>query len=242
MQLFSAGSVFSENLTGRGASALNMGMMNSSMTALYELKPGADPTKMFDGFDVAKTNEAFKTIGIPITYTFQKAAAKHGEADLHRFGMTSDNPMLAMSLASMQGCMAAENGVLFMVMAPMAEDDMKTLLDRVRRGEKLGEHPHALAMARLGRGHNLGMTWNLGALKPTLMMIGGMLPPEARQVAQAIPEVLAFSTAVTFPDGNIRWRGDWPAKEIAKVAGTIARPTPPAPTPTAPEDEGEKFD
>ncbi len=242
LQLFSMGSAFSENLTGRGASAVNLQMMAGNVVALYELKPGVDPKTMFDGFDAAKVSTALKTIGFPIAYKFEKAVAKHGETDLHRFGMTSDDPMLAMYFASMQGCMAAENGVLFMAMSPTADDDLKTLLDKVRRGEKLPDHPHAQAMARLGRGHNIGFTVNFGALKSMLLMFGGMMPPEMRPVAQAIPEVLPFSTAITFPDGNIRWRGDWPAKEIAKIAGTVARPTPPAPAPTAPEDEGEKFD
>ncbi len=242
LQLLSMGSMFGESLTGRGATAVNMSFMGGNVVALYEMKPDADPKKFFDGFDTTKTNEAFKTIGIPLSYTFEKSVAKHGETDIHRFGMTSDNPQLAVAFASMQGCMAAENGVLFMVMAPMAQEDLKALLDKVRRGEKLPDHPHAQAMARLGRGHNIGFTINLGALRQMLQMFAGMMPPEARQIMQAIPEVLPFSTAVTFPDGNIRWRGDWPAKEIAKIAGTVAKPTPPAPVPTAPEDEGEKFD
>lgn len=244
MQLFSIGSAFSENLTGRGATAVNLNMMAGNVVTLYEMKPGADAKKLFDNFDAAKTTEALKAIGLPIGYTFEKAVAKHGETELHRFSMTSDDPMLAMSLASMQGCMAAENGVFFMAMAPTAQDDLTALLDKVRRGEKAADHPHALAMARLGRGCNMGFTLNLGALKPMAMMFGMFgMPRELIQAFQNIPDVLTMSTAITFPDGNIRWRGDWPVKEVAKVAEMIAKAMPAAPPP-APEGEGEdeKFD
>jgi hypothetical protein len=149
--------------------------------------------------------------------------------------------MFAMQFAAMQGYWAAENGIIFMSMSPTAEDDIKAVIDRVRRGEKAADHPHAAAMARLGRGHNIGMTFNLAALKPMAMMFGMFgMPREMIQAFQNIPDVLALSTAVTFPDGNIRWRGDWPVKEVAKVAESIRKAMPDAP----PEEQGgdEKFD
>jgi hypothetical protein len=236
LQILSFGSGFSDHLTGRGATAVSMQMMAGSSVALFELKPGTDTAKLFDSFDPAKANEALKSIGIPIGYTFKKGAAKHGETDLHEFTMTSDNPMLAMSFAGMPGCMAARDGILFVAMAPMAQGDVAALLDKVQRGEKAADHPHAAAMARLGRGCNVGFTLNLGALKPMMLMFGGMMPPEARQIVQNIPANLPFSTAITFPDGNIRWRGDWPVKEVVKIAEAIVNAMP---APPPPEKEGE---
>ncbi len=240
MQLFSFGSAFRDSLTGRAATAFSMQMMSGSTVSLAELKPGVDAAKLFATFDPSKANDALKAIGIPIGFTFEKAAAKHGETELHRFTMTSDNPMLAMSFAGMPGCLAARDGILFVAMAPTAQDDVCVLLDKVQRGEKVADSPHAQAMARLGRGCNIGLTINLGALKPMLLMFGGMMPPEARMVIQNIPESLPFSTAITFPDGNIRWRGDWPVKEFAKIGETIMKAMPAQPPPPQPGEEGDE--
>jgi hypothetical protein len=236
LQLVSMGAGFSENVTGKAATAVNMNMMamGGSFTSLYELKAGVDAKKVFETFDPTKANDALKKIGIPITYSFERAVAKHGETELHRFGMASDNPILAMQFAALQGYWAAENGILFMAMSPTAEDDVKAAIDRVRRGEKVADHPHAAAMARLGRGHNIGMTINLAALKPMAMMFGMFgMPREVIQAFQNIPDVLPLSTAITFPDGNLRWRGDWPVKEVAKVAESLRKAMPEPP----PEDE-----
>lgn len=239
LQLFSAGSAFSDALTGRGAIAFNINMMAGNVVSLYELKPGVDAKKIFDSFDVAKMNEAMKKIGLPIGYEFERAVAKHGEVELHRFAMTSDNPALAMSLASMQGCMAASGNVLVMAMSPMGQDDAKVILDKIARKEMIADHPHAAAMARLGRGHNIGLTVNVGALKPMAMMFGMFgAPREVIQAIQNVPDVLTLSTAVTFPDGNLRWRGDWPVKEVAKAAEAIMKSMPgDAPPPEKAEDE-----
>jgi hypothetical protein len=241
LQLMSFGSAFQEGMSGRMAGSVNMNMMSANMVMLYELKPDVDGKKLFDGFDVAKANEALKKIGFPIGYTFEKAVAKHGETEMHRFGMTSEDPMLAMQFAMMQGYMAVDKGMLLMAMSPTGEDDLKSLLDRVARGEKVADHPHAQAMARLGRGHNIGMTLNLGALKPMAMMFGMFAPPEVVQAFQNLPDVLPLSTAITFPDGNIRWRGDWPVREVAKAAEALRKAIPEAPPPEQPA-EGEEFD
>ena len=246
MQILSMGSAFDESRTGRTAASVNMNPMAMAMsiTTLVELKEGVDPAKLIESVNMEKTNEALKKIGIPIGYAFTKGVGKHGETELHRFGMTSEDGNLGMMFAMMQGCMAIDKGILFMTMSATADDDMKALLDRVNRGEKIADHPHAQAMARLGRGHNIGFTINLGALKPMGMMIGMVapgMPPEVIQAIQNIPDVLPLSTAITFPDGNIRWRGDWPVKEFAKVAETIRGAIPEA-EPPAPEPEDEKFD
>jgi len=223
MQVMSMGSAFTDSLTGHSAGAMNMSMMSASILMIYELKPGTDANALFDSIDFAKVNEAMAKIGIPLTYNFEKAVSKHGETVLHRMGMASDDPMLAMQLAMMQGYIAAENGYLFMAMSPTGEDDLKALLDRVRSGDAV-ENPHVAAMARLGRAHNLGFTFNLGALKPMAFMLGMFgAPAEVMQAFQNIPDVLPLSTAITFPDGNIRWRGDFPVKEIAKVAEAIQK-------------------
>jgi len=244
MQVMSMGTAFTDRLSGRSAGAVNMSMMSAGVTMIYELKPDSDPKTLFDTIDFAKVNEAMAKIGIPLTYNFEKAVSKHGETDLHRMGMASDDPMMAMQLAMMQGYCAAENGHLFMAMSPTGEDDLKALIDRVRKGETV-ENPHAAAMARLGRGHNLGYTFNLGALKPMAFMLGMFgAPPDVMQAFQNIPDVLPLSTAITFPDGNIRWRGDWPVKEIAKVAESIQKAMGPgagAP-PAEPQEEEEDFE
>jgi hypothetical protein len=243
LNLASAGNAFSESLTGRSATAVNLNMMSGNMITLYELKPGTDAKKLFDNYDAAKLTESMKKIGIPIAYTFEKAIAKHGEVELHRFGMTSDHPMLGMYLSSMQGCAAAKDNMLILAMSPTGEDDIKVMLDKVTRGEKIADHPHAAAMARLGRGYNLAFTMNIGALKPMAMMFG-MVPNMPREVIQAfqnIPDVLTLSTAITFPDGNIRWRGDWPVKEVAKAAEAVMAAMPKE-TPQEPEGEGGEGD
>jgi hypothetical protein len=252
LQLMSVGSAFDAARTGRSATAINVGMMSVGMTGLMELKPGTDFKALLESYDVEKTNAALKKIGIPITYVLEKGTAKHGEIDLHRIAMSSDDPDMAMMFAAMQGFMAVDRDMLFMAMSATAEDDIKALLDRVARGEKDPEHPHATAMARLGRGHNIGFTINLGALKPMAMMLGMMgMPPEVAQVVQNIPDVFPLSTAVTFPDGNLRWRGDWPVKEAMKIAqaalgggaaGEAPPPDQPKPEDEDAEPEGEKFD
>lgn len=253
MQVLSMGSAFDEARTGRTAVSVNMNMMAMAMsiTTLAELKPGVDGAKVVEAMDFTKINESLKKIGIPMGYTFTKNVGKHGETDLHRFGMTSEDGNMAMMFAMMQGCMAIDKGILFMTMSATGDDDMKILLDKVNRGEKIADHPHTQAMARLGRGHNIGFTFNLGALKPMGMMLGMFAPgtpPEVTQAIQNMPDVLPLSTAITFPDGNIRWRGDWPVKEVAKVAETIRKAMPeakpPAPEGEGPEgdDEDEKFD
>ncbi|MCK6458982.1 MAG: hypothetical protein L6Q95_03715 [Planctomycetes bacterium] len=232
--------------TGRTATAVSLSMMSAGVVSIMELKPGTDAKAVFEAFDVAKSNEALKGLGLPIGLVFEKAVAKHGETDLHRFSMVSDDPQMAMVFASMQGFVAAGKDMICMAMSPTAEDDIKALLDKVSRGEKDPAHPHVAAMARLGRGHNVGFTINLGALKPMAMMFQMFgAPPEVGQVIQNVPDVFALSTAVTFPDGNIRWRGDWPVKEAMKIAEAAmgagaAGEAPPPEESDAPE--GEKFD
>jgi hypothetical protein len=255
MQLMSIGNAFDAARTGRTATAVNMSMMSAGALSLVELKPGTDGKALLSTFDMEKTNAALKRIGIPLSYTLEKNVAKHGEIDLHRIAMSSDDPGMAVVFSAMQGFMAVEKDMLFMAMSPTAEDDIKALLDRVSRGEKDAEHPHLAAMTRLGRGHNIGFTINLGALKPMAMMFGMMgVPPEAAQAIQNIPDVFPLSTVVTFPDGNLRWRGDWPIKEAMKIAraamaGQGAGGEAPPPDAPQPEDEenpeepeGEKFD
>ncbi|HEX5138577.1 MAG TPA: hypothetical protein VFY93_16510 [Planctomycetota bacterium] len=256
MQLLSVGSAFEASRTGRSAMSMNINMMMSAnMLGLIELKPGSDGTALMASFDADKVNAALKKIGIPISYVLEKNVAKHGEISLHRFGMTSEDPQMAMVFSSMQGYMAIHKDLCFMAMSPTAEDDLKALIDKVGRGEKDAENPHLAAMSRLGRGHNIGFTINLGALKPMVMMLGMMgVPPEVMQVAQNVPDVFTLSTAVTFPDGNLRWCGDWPVKEAMKIAqaampaggaegaGESPPPPPDQPKPEDEEPEGEKFD
>jgi hypothetical protein len=242
LQFVSYAAMFQDGVTGRTAGSMNMNWMAMApmVTGLYELKPGFDAKKLFETMDFAKLNEAVKKLGIPIQYKFEKAVGKHGETELHKLSMSSEDPQFAASLGQMTQYLAAENGILFLTMSPTGEDDLKAVIDRVRRGEKNADHPHMQAMSRLGRAHNMGFTVNLGALKPIAMMLGMMLPPEAAQAVQRMPDMLTFSTAVTFPDGNVRWRGDWPVREVAKIVEDIRKAMPKQGQ--EPEDEGKKFD
>lgn len=250
MQLISMGSAFEASRTGRAAMSMNMNMMSGSVLSLIELKPGTDAAKIVEAFDLSKASEALKKIGVPISQSIDKNVATHKikladgterEISLHRLNTTTDDPDFAMMLAMMQGFFAVDHDMVFMAMSPTAEDDLRAILDKVSRGEKDTENPHIKAMSRLSRGCNFGFTINLGALKPMAMMFGMMgMPREVAQVIQAVPDVLPLSTAVTFPDGNIRWRGDWPVMECVKIAqqalGVGGGEAPPA------EDEGQKFD
>jgi hypothetical protein len=156
--------------------------------------------------------------------------------------ISSESPMLAMQAAMMEICVAAENGILFFAMSPTAEDDVRAALKRVRQGERVENHPHAEAMARLGRAHNLGFTMNVGALKPMAMMMGMFgMPADAQQAIQRIPDWMPLSTAITFPDGNLRWRGDWPVKEAMKIAEGFKKAPAEEQPPAAPGDD-EEFD
>lgn len=255
MQLMSMGSAFEDCRTGRAAISVNMLMMSASVMTLVELKPGTDPAQVLGAFDAAKTNDALAKIGIPISQTIEKNVGKHKvkmadgterEIAIHRMNTTSDDPDMAMMFASMQGCFAIDKDLVLMAMSPTGEDDLRALLDKVNSGQKDMDNPHMKAMARLApRGCNVGFTINLGALKPMAMMFGMMgMPREVAQVIQAVPDVLPLSTAITFPDGNIRWRGDWPVMECVKIAQQAlgAAPGEAQPPPPAPEDEGEKFD
>ena len=210
---------FSQQLTGRQASAVGMaGMMNLSVTSLAELKEGVDPKTVFAKYDVAGINAALKKFEVPLTYTLEKAVAKHGEVELHRVSMASEHPMLGAALAMSQTYLAADNGHLFMVVSATAEDDIKILIDQVRKGAKI-EHPHSKIMATLGREHNMGLSFNLSALKPLAMMAGMFgVPPELTQAIQNLPDNMMLATSITIADGDIHWRGNWPVKEIAKIA------------------------
>ena len=75
---------------------------------------------------------------------------------------------------------------------------------------------------RLGGAHNMGITFNLAALKPMGAMAGMFgAPPAVAQALSNLPDSLTLSTAISFTDGNLHWRGDWPVKDVAKIAATV---------------------
>ena len=85
-------------------------------------------------------------------------------------------------------------------------------------------------MAALGRTRNFGMTFNIGALKPLMMMVPMFapgLPPEAMQAMNQIPDELLLSTSVSLTGGDLHWRGDWPVQEVVKIVEKF-RPAKPA--------------
>jgi len=222
MSLMSMTSVFGDQLTGRSATAVSMGgMMSTNVYSIAEIKEGADLNPAIEKLDVAAINEHLTKVGIPVSLSIQKSIAKHGETTLHRISMQSENAAVAMYMAMMQTYVASEGRHFVSVTSPTAEDDIRGLLDKVRTG-KPDEHPHAKAMARLGRAHNVGFSFNAGALKPMGMMIGMFMPvPGVQDVFNHLPDELYFSTAITFADGDLHWRGDWPSGKIVKMVQAI---------------------
>jgi len=202
-------------VTGRTAMSFSMaGFMGFSASSVAELREGVDAAALLNDFDAEKMNESLKAAGVPITVTLEKNIAKHGETPMHRWSFQSDQPELAM-LGMMQTYVAVESGRLCTVNAMTAETDMRELLDRVRAGDDAA-HPHLAAMARLGRGRNIGITFNVGQVKSLGMMIG-MMAPQAAEALAMLPDTLTLSTSITFHEGNVQWRGDWPLKEIGKI-------------------------
>ncbi|MHC4972182.1 MAG: hypothetical protein ACYTG3_07615 [Planctomycetota bacterium] len=243
--MLGATAMFGDHLTGRSATAVSLGgmMMGASVYSLAEVKEGADLNALIAKLDLTAANEALKKVGIPITSSIQKSIAKHGETALHRMSQQSENPMLAMQLAMMQTYLAVEGGFLVTVTSPTAEDDIRGLLDMVRTGKPDEQHPHTRAMARLGRAHNIGFTLNAGALKPLGMMFGMFLPvPGVQDALTHLPDELYFSTAVTFSDGDLHWRGDWPSQKIVKMAQAIHAAEAEREKKAAEPEEEEDFD
>ena len=240
LQMMGPSQAFWSVTTGRAAMSVKMaGMMGASSDMLYELKEGADAAAILEGFDVDGLNAACETFGLPITYHLERAVAKHGETELHQLSMQSTDPMLAMMLASSQTYFAAESGHVFMVSSADPEQGIRDLIDRVRKGEKRA-NPHSEAMGRLGRKHNLGVTFNVGQLRmlaPLLLMV----QPEAGKALAKLPEKLYISSALTFEEGSLRWRGSWPAKQIIDAVKTIREGAAEAEGP-APKPADEDFD
>jgi hypothetical protein len=227
------------HLTGRSVGcAARLTMTGATSLAISELKEGTDTATLFDQFNVDAVNAALAKNGIPLKVRFDKAFAKHGETELHRLTMQSENLQIGLAVSAMQTFLAAENGHLFVCRSPTAQADLMDLLDKVRKGgADAADHPHAQAMARLGGKHNLGLTIDFGALKPFGMMLG-LLAPEVGQAFSKLPDEMLFSTAATFSGGDIHWRGDWPARQMAEVAARMM----PAPEAKKPEPEKEEED
>ena len=235
--LLSAAAPFADHLTGRVVGTFSMtGMMGFSAVNLMEVKEGADINGALAAWDVAPVNAAFKELGIPLGFKLEKSVAKHGETDLHRMSMVTEDPNLAMFAAMTQTYYAAEGNKLVSVSSPTAEDDLRQIIDKIRKGAAV-EHPHAKAMAALGRTRNFGMTFNIGALKPLMMMVPMFapgLPPEAMQAMNQIPDELTLSTSLSFTGGDVHWRGDWPVQEVMKIVEKMR--------PAAPADGGAEED
>jgi hypothetical protein len=223
--------LMAEHLTGRVAGSVRLLGFGAGATSIAELKEGVDAEALLAKIDVDAMNAALKRVDLPITVTLEKAFGRHGETELHRLTLQAADPTVAMVLGATQTFFAVEGRHLFLCVSPTPANDLKALLDRVRAGEP-PPHPHAEAMARLGRTHNVGLTFNLGALKPLAMLLG-MTAPEAGAMLARLPDELRLSSAFTFADGNIHWRGDWPLEAIADAARRLQEP------PQAPEAEKE---
>ena len=222
--ILGATAMFADHLSGRSATAVSIGgmMMGVNACTIAEVKEGVDLNAIIEKLDLTAANEALNKVGIPLSSTIQKSIAKHGETTLHRMSQQSENPILAMQLAMMQTYLAVEGPYLVTVTSPTAEDDIRGLLDKIRTGKPDDQHPHTLAMARLGRAHNVGFTLNVGALKPMAMMLPMFLPiPGVQDVVNHLPDELSFSTAIDFSGGDLHWRGDWPSKKIVKMAQAL---------------------
>ena len=224
-QLMNFSSALWDKMAGRQAMAFSMkGMLGTQMIQINELKEGVDATTLFEGFDIEKMNEAFTKMGIPLTFKLDRAIDKHGETEFHRLSMQSQDPQFAMMAAMSQTYMCAEGGHMFTVTAPTAAADHKELLDRVRAGQTI-EHPHAKAMAKYGRTHNLGLSINVGGFKGVAQMIM-MMAPEIAPAVEKIPDQLYMTTSYSIVDGNLHWKGDLPVKRIAEIAAEIKKVMP----------------
>jgi len=235
LKLMNVSGGLGDHLTGEMAVAMSFMGTAASTSSLARLKPGVDPAKVFEAYDVEAVNQAVADLGLPLEMKLEKSFAKHGETPLHRLTFESENFQIAMMAASMTTFMCAENGLFFSVQSPTAEDDLTMLLDRVRKGEKKAG-AHTAAMEKLGRNRHMGITLNATALRDVLMMMA-MMAPQMGQVANAIPDDFTFSTAMTLRDGNLHWRGNWPVEKIAEVARAVTQMAGPGPAP-----QEEEFD
>lgn len=208
-----------QHLTGRTASAVSFMGMGGSIQSIAEVKEGADLAAALKALDVSKFNEALAGLGLPVSFAFEPSVAKHGEAEIHRYALRSELPQLAMVAANLQGFMAVDGRYLLTVQSLTGESDLKALIDRVRSGERK-ETSHGKAMARLGRTRSAGLSINLGALKPFAMLLA-MVDPRAAKAMSSLPDELLLSTAISFVDGDIRWRGDWPVAPALKTAAAV---------------------
>lgn len=226
--------------TGRQAFATQiMGMQSFVTTAVHELRPGVEPAGVIGKFDVEQLNATLKKAEVPVTYKLTKDVAKHGETALHRIEMESEDPVIGMMAAMMQIYVAAENGLLFVVSSPTAEEDMKALLDRARKGPN-ADHPHLEAMGRLGRKRNFGVSFNLGSLKQFAPLAAAFVNKEAAAALGNLPDSLLISTAVSVHDGVVHWRGDWPAKQMIEIAAAMTQTLPAPGEATPPKKKGEQ--
>lgn len=232
------GVIAGTHLTGRTATAVTLQGFSGSSQTIAEVKPGVDLNASIRAADPADANKALKELGLPVSCKLEPAAAKHGDIELHRFSVAIDNPQFAMMAAGMQGYIAVADGHMFTVQSMTAETDIKGLIDRFVKRER-ADTAHTLAMARFGRTRSMGISFNVGALKPLGMFVA-FVSPQAAQAVSSLPDELYLSTSMTFADGDIRWRGDWPAAKLITTAGTIVEAMSPKAKPK--QGEAEEFD
>ena len=227
--------------TGRAAASVTMqGMRGGTSLSIYELKEGIDGPTAIAKFDTGKVNAALKKHGIGLSYKVVKDVAAHGETKMHKIEVDAQDPMLGMMTAGKETYVAVEGRHLLVVQAGNAETDMKALIDRVR-GKPDMDHPHLKAMSRLGRKRHMGITFNLSGIKAFGPMLN-MFAPRVGKVINNLPDNLTMSTAITLADGNIHWRGDWPVKELAALAGTLMAEGPAPPVGKAPDEDFDDDD
>lgn len=214
--------LMADHLTGRVAGSLRLLGLGFGATSIAELRDGVDAAAVLEKIDVEAINAALKKANVPVTVNFEKAFIRDGETELHRLTIQAAAPALAMAFGATQTILAVEGRHLFLCVSPTAADDMSALLGRVRAGDP-PRHPHAEAMARLGPTHNVGLTFNVGAVKPLAMLLG-MTAPDVGTMLSKLPDELRLSTALTFADGDVHWRGDWPLEAIADAVRAVQGP------------------
>jgi len=208
--------------TGRSATAVQLvGMQSGVSLAVHELMPGMDDSTVVAKFKTDKLNELLKKHNMPMVYKLTPEAAKHGETKIHRLDAEITDPMLAMLNKGAYLSFAVEGSYLVMVGSANAMEDIKAQIDRVRAGP-VADHPHLKAMARLGRTRHVGITFNVGALKPLAPLLA-FAAPEAAQMLGALPDSMLLSTSVTIAEGAVTWRGDWPTAEIIRIIKAVQR-------------------
>lgn len=211
---------FGRFMTGKRAYGLTLSGMSGTAHGIWELADPDQALAALTAYDPAAGNKALKGLGLPARIRYKAAASTYRGAAFHELTVESENAQLGAMFAGVTTWMAVDGRYLLAVNSLNGEADLQGLLDTVRKGAPDRDHPHLAAMRRLGAKRSTGISVNVGALKPFGMM-AAMFQPDLAKLVGAFPDEFFMSTSVRLDEGNIRWRGDWPLKEMLKLARAV---------------------